>query len=126
MLWRSSMAIKKRKKTHFKVLNFGAKNRKRVKARWRKPRGIDNKQGVKRVAYGARPKVGYGNSVSVRFRRLSGKLEKLVHNSNELLAISDTNNYVAVLSHALSTRKKAELQRLADSKGIEVANRVTP
>jgi len=118
------MKIKKREKTYFKVSNFGAKNRKRVKARWRKPRGIDNKMRVKMVAYGARPKVGYRNSGVVRYRRHSGKLEKLVHNSSELLEISDTSNYVAVLSHALSTRKKAELQRLADLKGIEVANRV--
>ena len=37
------------KKTHptFSIPNFGSKHRKRVPARWRKQRGIDNKKRIK-------------------------------------------------------------------------------
>lgn len=120
---RNSMAIKKRDKPKFKVPDLGFKNRKRIKERWRRQRGIDNKMRIKRPSHGATPSIGYKNSADARFRTEHGKLEVLVHNKGELLAIDDAKNYIAVFSHALSAKKRQELQSIADSKGIEIANR---
>ena len=42
------MIVKKKSHPNFKVPNYGAKTGRRVKARWRKQRGIDNKKRIKR------------------------------------------------------------------------------
>ena len=59
----------KREKTRFTVPNFGAKNRKRVRERWRKQRGIDNHKREGKANRGATPGIGYKNSDAVRFSR---------------------------------------------------------
>ncbi|MEM3791190.1 MAG: eL32 family ribosomal protein [Candidatus Micrarchaeaceae archaeon] len=105
----------------FKVPNFGAKNRKRVKDRWRAQRGIDNKTREKRKGYLKMPNIGYKNPEELRFTR-NGKKIVLVRNKEEML--NTDKETLVYLSHALSKRKKIELQRIADEKGIEVANRV--
>ncbi len=117
------MADKKRH-PKFNVPNFGAKSMKRVKARWRKQQGIDNKKRIDKQGYGATPKIGYKNSKEVRFARPEGKWEVLVHNSAELLSIQKSADKIAVFAHDLSKRKRAELQKLANSNGILVLNKV--
>ncbi len=64
--------------------NFGAKSRKRVLARWRKQRGIDNKKRIKKDFMGAEPTIGYRNPESLRGVRVNGKRIMLVHNVEEL------------------------------------------
>ena len=64
--------------------NFGAKSRSRVKARWRKQRGIDNKKRVKKDFMGAEPTIGYRNPEILRGVRENGKRIVLVHNVDEL------------------------------------------
>lgn len=115
--------MKKREHPRFRVPNFGARNRKRVKERWRKPRGIDNKQRVMRSGYGRLPKIGYKNSASVRYLRADGTLNMLVHNEGELISAARGKNVSIVLAHALSFRKRQMLQRTADRLGVKVKNR---
>jgi len=115
--------VAKKKHAKFTVPNYGAKNRKGVKPRWRKQRGIDNKKRVERKGYGAVPKVGYKNSYAVRFARKDGSFELLVHSEKELLGISGDRKYAVVLAHGLSKRKKAALQKIAESKGMHVVNK---
>lgn len=115
--------IKKKGHPQFKVPNYGAKNRKRVPARWRRQRGIDNKQRVHVRCHGASPRVGYKNEKEIRFARSSdGAFEFLVRNERDISAVP-AGNYVAVLAHGLSRRKRARIQELAEKKGIRVANR---
>jgi large subunit ribosomal protein L32e len=116
--------VTKKKHAVFRVPNYGAKNRKGVKERWRKPRGIDSKIRVEKKGHGATPKVGYKNSAGIRFARRDGTFEHLVHNERELLAIHGDKTRVAVLAHGLSRRTRESLQRTADSKGIRIANRI--
>ena len=116
--------VTKRKHAVFRVPNYGAKNRKGVKERWRKPRGIDSKIRVEKKGHGATPKVGYKNHASVRFARKDGTFERLVHNEAELLAIQGDKTKVAILAHGLSRRTRMSLQKTADSKGIRIANRI--
>jgi large subunit ribosomal protein L32e len=114
----------KRERTRFTVPNFGAKNRKRVKDRWRKQRGIDNKRRVKKKNRGPVPKIGYKNSDIVRFSRPDGSFEALVHNSKELISVLSMPGYVARVAHGISVRKRLELQKIADEKKIRILNRV--
>ncbi|MGC8628845.1 MAG: eL32 family ribosomal protein [Candidatus Micrarchaeia archaeon] len=114
------MKVAKKEKPRFTVQNLGAKNRKRVKDRWRAPRGIDNKLRIKKKFHGNMPGIGYKNPEQVRFRDEKGVLEVLVHNEKELLALAGKEQTAARLYHALSSRKKEYLSRLAKEKGIEV------
>lgn len=114
------------KKAHplFRVPNYGAKNRKKVPLRWRRQRGIDNKQRVHVRCHGASPRIGYKNAQKARFaRRHDGALEFLIYNERDIAAMP-AGNYVAVLAHGLSMRKRVKIQELAEKKGIRVANKV--
>ncbi len=116
------MKTMKRRKTKFTVPNFGAPNRKGVKARWRHQRGIDSKKRVKKLNRGAVPKIGFKNSDAVRYARPDGSFELLVHNRDELLSILTMPGYSAMFAHDLSARKRSELKKLADERKIEVLN----
>ncbi len=109
--------VTKKRHAVFRVPNYGAKNRKGVKKRWRKPRGIDSKIRVEKKGHGAVPKVGYKNSADVRFARRDGTFEHLVHNERDLLAIQGDKTRVAVLAHDLSRRTRESLQKTADAEG---------
>ena len=113
----------KRKHPRFNVPNYGAKKRKRVMARWRKQRGVDNKKRIYKSGYGAVPNTGYKNSEKVRFRKNGIELEKVIHNERELLQIGG-GDVVAKFAHDISLRKRIALQEIADKKGIKVSNRV--
>ena len=113
----------KRKHPRFNVPNYGAKKRKRVSARWRKQRGVDNKKRIYKSGYGAVPNIGYKNSEKVRFRKNGVELEKVVHNERELLQV-EGGDVVAKFAHGVSLRKRIALQEIADRKGIKISNRV--
>ncbi len=113
-----------KKKSKFVVPNYGAKSRKGVKARWRKQRGMDNHKRVMRKGYGAVPKIGYKNHDAARHLGADGKQRALVHNKAELVLAMEIPGVAVVLSHALSQRKKLELQKMAESNGVKVANRI--
>ncbi|MGC8652157.1 MAG: eL32 family ribosomal protein [Candidatus Micrarchaeia archaeon] len=113
------------KKGHpkFNVPNYGAKHRKRVKERWRKQRGIDNKKRVDKKFMGASPSIGYRNPERLRGTRQDGMRTVLVSNMNELRsAIEEGANVSVILASSLSTRKKAELSKLAFENEIHVIN----
>ncbi len=112
----------KRSNPKFRVPNYGAPNRKRVRDRWRHQRGIDNKRRVKKLNRGPLPKIGYKNSDAVRYSRPDGSFELLVHNKAELISVLDMPGYVARFAHGLSVRKRADLKKLADDNKINVLN----
>ncbi len=96
---------------------------KRVKANWRKPRGIDNKQRKKLKAYGAVVKVGHRKKKSERDLR-NGKIELLVHNVPELeKVIKEKNNFVVRIAAGVGKKKRIEILKIAKNKKIEVVNK---
>ncbi|MEM0159559.1 MAG: eL32 family ribosomal protein [Candidatus Micrarchaeaceae archaeon] len=115
--------IAKRKHPKFNIPNYGAKGRKRVSDSWRAQRGRDNKKALKRSGYGASPNIGYKNSNAVRFARPDGSREMLIRNSSDITALIGSKGIVGRFSHALSRRKRAELQKIADANGIRIVNR---
>jgi large subunit ribosomal protein L32e len=116
--------IKKKEHPVFKVPNFGAKSRKRVKARWRRQRGIDNKMREHQRGHGASPSIGYKNPDAIRHTRSDGSREVLVHNTAELEALAGMAGHVARLASRISRRKKLGMQEFADSRKIRIVNRV--
>jgi large subunit ribosomal protein L32e len=116
--------MKKREHPTFNVPNFGAKHRKKVKARWRKQRGIDSKKRVKRSGYGAEPNIGYKNNDEVRYRRPDGRISILVHGRKELEKAIEVKDAAIVFASSISKRKKMELEKIAEEKGAKVANRM--
>ncbi|MDE1825465.1 MAG: hypothetical protein KGH77_03995 [Candidatus Micrarchaeota archaeon] len=116
------------KKSHpkFVVPGYGVKNRGRVKHRWRKQRGTDNKKRVALSGYGAMPHIGYKNAKSIRFMRADGSREVLVHNEQELVALTKNpaDGMVVVIAHDISKRKRIAMQGVADKFKIRIVNRI--
>jgi large subunit ribosomal protein L32e len=119
------MVIKKKGHPTFNVPNFGTKSRSRVKPRWRKQRGIDNKKREKMDFMGAEPTIGYRNPESLRGVRVNGKRTVLVHNTDELklLLKGDVSSIDVIIAGGVSTRKRIAITELAKGK-IGVTNGV--
>lgn len=112
------------KKSHpyFNIPNYRGKHgKKRVKDRWRKPKGIDNKKRIRKASYGAVPRVGYGNPPSLKHLHPAGLPEALIHNLNELEA---AKGKIARLSSTLGRKKRLLLQQKAKELGITILGRV--
>jgi large subunit ribosomal protein L32e len=89
---------------------------------WRKPQGMHSK--LKRH-FGYRPNVvsiGFRGPKAARGLHPSGFREVLVHNVRDLEAI-DASVQAARIAGTVGTRKRLEIQAVADEKGIRVLNR---
>ncbi len=117
--------IKKKGHPHFNVPNFGSKSRSRVKARWRKQRGIDNKKREKMNFMGAEPTIGYGNPAEIRGMRVNGKRISIVHNVDELKTLlqGDVSRIDVTIAGGVSIRKKIAITDAAKGK-VNVTNGV--
>lgn len=109
--------MNKKSKPKFNVLNAGFK--KRVKDRWRKPRGIDNKKKIRLAWAGASPRIGYKNAAEVRGMHPSGLFEVIVHNTNELKAAVGK---AARIASGVGKRKRAEIAKIANEMKIQLVN----
>ncbi len=109
--------MNKKSKPKFNVLNAGFK--KRVKHRWRKPRGIDNKKRIRLAWAGANPRIGYKNAAEVRGMHPSGLMEVLVHNAMELKAAAGK---AARIASGVGKKKRDELRKLAAEMKIPLLN----
>ncbi len=116
------------KKSHpkFNVPNYGAKKRKKVQARWRKQRGIDNKKRIKRSFMGAEPTIGYGNPEALRGVRANGKRIVLVRSLAEFRAAvanpSVVSGFDVTVAHSVSKRTRMQMSKLAAEQGIHITN----
>jgi large subunit ribosomal protein L32e len=112
------------KKKHTPVFRgrFGKKNIRRKSIakwdKWRKPHGIDLDKGIQ---HGFRPKIGYRRSVEVRGIHPSGYNEIMVCNFNDLAKINPKTQ-AARLSRTLGKRKRNEIMKKANEKGVWVLN----
>ncbi len=112
--------IRKKKKPKFNPLNLGHK--KKVKPRWRKPRGTANKKRRKYEFAGAHPRAGYGNRKSTRGLRKDGRKEVLVRNLKDIEMLKDKKDTVARMAAALGARKRGIIAKKAKEYGIKVLN----
>ncbi|MCL4380885.1 MAG: eL32 family ribosomal protein [Candidatus Marsarchaeota archaeon] len=122
--------IKKRDHPTFNVPNYGTKKRKRVKPRWRKQRGIDNKKRVKKNFMGAEPVIGYGNRKEVKGLRANGRKPVLVSSMPELRqrigemkTDADRKKFLLIINHSIGTKKRQEMLELANKSDVKIANK---
>lgn len=109
---------KKKNKPNFNVLNFGTK--KRIKSRWRKPRGTHNKKRMKFEWAGASPSIGYRNPSDIRGLHPAGMPEILISNINQLEGAKDV---LIRISGKVGARKRKVIQEKADKLGLRVLNK---
>lgn len=113
----------KKKKPTFNVPNLGFF--KSVKARWRKPRGVDNKKRIRKKFFGALPRVGYKNTSTIRGNHPRGMPEVLVHNETELNLAKEQKALVR-FSATLGKRKLIQFFKMATEAKLEVLNPPKP
>ena len=110
--------VKKKPKPTFNVSNSAKKVR--IKSRWRKPRGIDNKKRIKRKDFGAHPKIGRKNKKEDRGKHPCGLREILVYNLSE---ITETIKGFAIrISGKVSKRNKQSIREKAKKLNIKTLN----
>jgi large subunit ribosomal protein L32e len=99
----------------------GAGKRKRVSARWRKPRGCDNKTRRGLRGYPKRVNIGYRGPKEVRDFHPSGLAIRIVNNVEDLKNINQKTEG-ARISSAVGTRKKVEIVKKCEELKIKVLN----
>ncbi len=112
------------KKSHpyFNVVNYRGKHgKRRVKARWRTGKGVDNKKRIRKASHGACPRVGYGNPASLRHLHPKGLPEVLVFNTGDL---ESAKGKLARIASSVGKRKRLLIQQKAKELGIQTAGRV--
>ncbi len=119
--------MNKKKKATFNIPNIGKRGKKRVKERWRKPRGVDNKKRIRKKSHGKVVKIGYKNDKKRRFLHPSGAKEFLIRNLKELLEVleefKENTKAIAIrFSSSLGRKKKKELQKIAEQNNVRVLN----
>jgi large subunit ribosomal protein L32e len=94
---------------------------KRVKSRWRRPRGIDNFQRIGVAGVPPKVHIGYRTPRMVRGRHPSGLEEVMVNNERDLLLI-DPVKQAARIGGSVGRKKKTAIIEQADIIGIKVLN----
>ncbi len=108
--------VKKRKPT-FLQQDFQLK---KLKKKWRRPKGIDSKRRLRKDGHQKRPSRGYSSPVDVRGLNPVGLREVLVYNVAGLTAIGKEE--IAVISGTVGARKKIDIINEAKKKNIQISN----
>jgi len=108
----------KKKKPDFTRKDSNKK--KRLGTRWVRPKGLHNKLRLGRKGHRNVVSTGYGSPKAVRGLHSSG-LEAVIVSNKELDKI-DPKNQGIVISGTVGMRKKAEIVKEAQSRGIKILN----
>jgi large subunit ribosomal protein L32e len=109
-----------RKHPKFLPPNYGRK--KRVKERWRKPRGIDNKKRVGKKIMGASPNIGWRSARDDRDFHPSGYKEVLVRSLNDMNKINSKEKVAVRIAAAVGAKKRAMILAKAKELNVHVLN----
>jgi large subunit ribosomal protein L32e len=110
-----------RKKKKPKFLRQGARFLKRVKKRWRRPRGSQSKMRKRKKGKPRMPSIGYGAPKRLRGLHPCGLREVLVHNIKELERIDPKVEAVKIAT-GVGKRKREELIKRAAELKIRLLN----
>ena len=108
-----------KKKGKFKRPGYGKMAK--VKNRWRRPKGIDSRQRQGFKCKPPMPNSGYTTPQSIRGAHPSGYFPVRVCNVADLAKV-DSKTQAAVIASAVSKKKRAEIQKAASEKKIQVLN----
>ena len=99
---------------------FGRK--KRIKHRWRKPRGIDSKKRIGKQYMGAVPGIGWKSNRKTRGLHPSGLKEILIYNPQQL---EGKSNVAVKIASGVGQRKRKIIIDKANSMKLKVLNAKT-
>lgn len=94
---------------------------KKVKKKWRRPRGSHSKLKVKEKSKGSLPNVGYGSPRELRGLHPSGLREVMVYNLNDLEKI-EKKKEAGRLSSGIGRKKKEIIVKRAKELKIRIFN----
>jgi len=93
---------------------------KRLKDKWRKPRGKDSKVRKEKRGKSKTPKIGYKNPESIR-GLVKGYRAKMVHNVKELSVVNQKEE-AAIISRHVGRKKRNEIIKEANKLRITILN----
>jgi large subunit ribosomal protein L32e len=94
---------------------------KRIRDRWRRPRGVDSKMRQNVKGWPKTVNVGYGGPKTAKFLHPSGYKEVLVHNLSEIEGL-DTETQAIRIAHTVGGRKRRDILTKAREKGLHILN----
>lgn len=94
---------------------------KRIRDRWRRPRGVDSKMRMDAKGWPQMVNVGYGGPKTARYLHPSGYAEVLVHNLGEIEGLDPTTQAIRI-AHTVGGKKRMEIISRAKEKGLHVLN----
>ncbi|KAK3357013.1 ribosomal protein L32e [Lasiosphaeria hispida] len=95
----------------------------RVGAKWRKPKGIDNRVRRRFKSNLALPSIGFGSNKKTRHMMPSGHKAFLVSNVNDVeLLLMHNKTFAAEIAHNVSSRKRVDIIARAKQLGVKVTN----
>lgn len=94
---------------------------KRIRDRWRRPRGVDSKMRMNTKGWPKTVNVGYGGPKTARYLHPSGYAEVLVHNLSEIEGLDSTTQAIRI-AHTVGGRKRMEIITRAKEKGLHLLN----
>jgi large subunit ribosomal protein L32e len=94
---------------------------KRIRDRWRRPRGVDSKMRQNVKGWPKTVNVGYGGPKTAKFLHPSGYKEVLVHNLNEIEGL-DAETQAIRIAHTVGGKKRLEMLTKAKEKGLHILN----
>jgi large subunit ribosomal protein L32e len=99
--------------------------KKRIKRRWRKPRGIDSKLRLGVRGYPKKVSTGYGSPKNARGLHKSGLIIVSVSSLADLEAVKKEKEGIIIKSN-VGLKKKVEIVKKAKEKGIKILNLKDP
>lgn len=94
---------------------------KRIRDRWRRPRGVDSKMRQNVKGWPKTVNVGYGGPKKARGLHPSGYEEILVHNLSEIEGL-DAETQAVRIAHTVGGKKRMEILTTAREKGLKILN----
>ena len=117
-------ALELRKKIKSKMPTFVAQDthkKKRIRKRWRRPRGIQSKMRLSIKGYRRGVAVGYGSPKIVRGFHSSGLEQKLVKSAKDVEGV-DPKKIGILISGTVGLKKKLEIIKKSKELGLTILN----
>ena len=120
----SSKNLLKLKKKKPRFLNVGRYLHGHGLTSWRRPRGIDNKQRIRKKGQPRVPSIGYKNPDRIRGLHPTGLIPKVIYSVSDLEKISKEmrEKVILYIGRTVGKRKKVLLVEKARELGFKIVN----
>jgi len=94
---------------------------KRVKNKWRRPKGVDSKMRKRRKGWPVSVNIGYGGPKAAKGLHPSGYEEVLVYNLDQIEGLSSETQAIRI-AHTVGEKKRRDILTRARELGLHVLN----